>query len=402
MYNALIKSEEQYEAALARLDTLMDAAAGTPEADELELLALLIGQYEEQKHPRELPDVIEAIRFRMEQMSLRQKDLVPYIGSASRVSEVMNGKRTLTLSMMRALHEGLGIPAEVLLQQRGAQMPEEADGIDWRRFPVREMAKRGWLPGGASEVKERAEEYLRGFLQPLLDAGLEGALCRTSVTDEAPAETDYALLAWIARVVAVAGREPAPPYRPGVIDASFIAHLVQLSIYEEGPLLAKKFLHRSGIRLVVEPHLRGTRLDGAAIMTKDGSPIIGMTLRYDRVDHFWFTLCHELGHVALHLDGVGEIVDREIGRAGAGDTEREHEANRFAESAIVDARVLEAEGLLDRPTRVGVTALADRLRLHPAIVAGRLRSELSNCGILSELTGMNEVRRVFDSADDRK
>lgn len=75
------------------------------------------------------------------------------------------------------------------------------------------------------------------------------------------------LLAWTARIVAVAAGEAAPLYRPGSIDASFLSHLVQLSSYDEGPLLAKQFLHRNGIRLVVEPHLRGTRLDGAAIMT---------------------------------------------------------------------------------------------------------------------------------------
>ncbi len=101
-------------------------------------------------------------------------------------------------------------------------------------------------------------------------------------------------------------REPAPSYRPGVIDASFMARLVQLSPYEEGPQLAGKILHRNGIRLVIEPHLNRTRLDGAAIMTRDGAPIIGMTLRHDRVDNFWFTLCHELGHVALHLRAGGE------------------------------------------------------------------------------------------------
>ncbi|MBK9778227.1 MAG: helix-turn-helix domain-containing protein [bacterium] len=119
MYSGLIKTEQRYAAALLRLEALMGAAAGTPEADELELLALLIGTYEDQRYPQELPTPAEAIRFRIEQMGLRQKDLVPYLGSASRVSEVLNGKRALTLSMMRALHEGLGIPPDVLLRQRG-------------------------------------------------------------------------------------------------------------------------------------------------------------------------------------------------------------------------------------------------------------------------------------------
>jgi HTH-type transcriptional regulator/antitoxin HigA len=395
MYNALIKNEEQHAAALARLEALMDASSGTPEADELELLALLISTYEEQTFPHELPDVVEAIRFRMEQLSLRQKDLVPYIGSASRVSEVLGGRRSLTLSMMRALHEGLGIPAEVLLQQRGARIPEESTDVDWRRFPAGEMAKRGWLPGNASEVKERAEEYLRGFLQPLLAAGLEAAHCRATIGGDAAVEVDYALLAWIARIVAVAGQESAPPYRPGVIDDSFMTHLVQLSPYEEGPLLAKKFLHRNGIRLVIEPHLRHTRLDGAAIMTKDGAPIIGMTLRYDRVDHFWFTLCHELGHVALHLRGAGEIVDREVGSSASLEDQREREANAFAEIAIVGVEALREAGLIDRPTPAAVEALAVRLRVHPALVAGRVRKERGDYRVLARMVGVGGVREVL-------
>lgn len=398
MYNSLIKTDDQYTAALNRLDALMDAPAGTPEADELELLSLLIEKYEEQRHPRELPTVIEAIRFRMEQLSLRQKDLVPYIGSASRVSEVLNGKRSLTLSMMRALHEGLGIPAEVLMQRRGGRVPDDVEGLEWRRFPVREMAARGWLPGGASEVKERAEEYMRRFLEPVFAAGLESALCRTSVADDAPAEVDYALLAWMARVVAVATADPAPPYRPGSIDAAFMAHLVQLSSYEEGPLLAWKFLHRSGIRLVVEPHLRGTRLDGAAIMTGDGAPIIGLTLRCDRVDHFWFTLCHELGHVALHLREAQEIVDCDIMRRTAAPDQQEREADAFAENAIVGTPRLQAEGLIANPTPAGVEQLAATLRVHPALVAGRIRKERGNYRILGELANAGGVRRALAPA----
>lgn len=394
MYTGLIKTEQQYTAALSRLEALMGAAAGTPEADELELLALLIGTYEDQRYPQELPTPAEAIRFRMEQLGLRQKDLIPYLGSASRVSEVLNGKRELTISMMRALHEGLGIPADVLLRQRGGRLPDDAEGLDWQRFPVRELATRGWLPGGVSRVKEHAEEIMREYLRPLREAGLTQVMCRASAPGKAPAEVDYALLAWTARIVAVAAGVATPSYRPGSIDASFLSHLVQLSSYDEGPLLAKQFLHRNGVRLVVEPHLRGTRLDGAAIMTADGVPIIGMTLRYDRVDHFWFTLLHELGHVARHLHGAGEIVDQEIGQRTTGKDLREQEADLFAENAIAETQVLRDAGLLDAPTAAGVVVLATALRVHPALVAGRVRKECGNYRLLSEVANAKGVRAV--------
>ena len=115
----VIKTRADYQAALAHLETLMDAQAGTPQADELELFAVLIENYEREHFPIGLPDPVEAIKFRMEQQGLTRKDLEPYIGSQSKVSEVLNRKRPLSVAMIRALHDGLDIPSEVLLQAPG-------------------------------------------------------------------------------------------------------------------------------------------------------------------------------------------------------------------------------------------------------------------------------------------
>lgn len=114
----IIKTPEDREAALERLMALMDAdpEQGSREADELEVLAMLIDQYEQHRFPIDLPDPVSAIRFRMEQQGLKNKDLVPFIGSASKVSKVLNGVRPLSLNMIRRLNHGLGIPADILLQ----------------------------------------------------------------------------------------------------------------------------------------------------------------------------------------------------------------------------------------------------------------------------------------------
>ena len=117
MVNRLIKNEEDHNKALSRIEQLMDAKPGTAEMDELELLTALVEMYEDRHFPINWPDPIDAIRFRMEQLGLGQKDLVPFMGTKSKVSEVLNGKRPLTLTMMRGLHKGLGIPAEVLLKE---------------------------------------------------------------------------------------------------------------------------------------------------------------------------------------------------------------------------------------------------------------------------------------------
>ena len=111
-----IKTENDHQAALAEVERLWDAAAGSEDADRLDVLATLIEAYEEKHHPIPPPDPNEAILFRMSQLGLTRRDLEPYIGTRARVAEVLNRTRNLTLAMIRRLHEGLGIPAEALIQ----------------------------------------------------------------------------------------------------------------------------------------------------------------------------------------------------------------------------------------------------------------------------------------------
>jgi HTH-type transcriptional regulator/antitoxin HigA len=115
MKTKVIKTESEYAASLARAEKLMDAKPGTAQGDELEILSLLIHDYEGRAFPIDKPNPVAAIRFRMAQQGLTNKDLVPYLGSRSRVSEVLSGRRSLSLKMIRALVSGLRIPADVLL-----------------------------------------------------------------------------------------------------------------------------------------------------------------------------------------------------------------------------------------------------------------------------------------------
>lgn len=110
-----IHSQEDLAAALARVAQIWGAATGSPEGDELEILAVLIEKYEAEHFPMPPSDPVEAIKFRMEQMGLTARDLEPFIGPSGRVSEVLNGKRKLSLAMIKRLHEGLCIPYERLL-----------------------------------------------------------------------------------------------------------------------------------------------------------------------------------------------------------------------------------------------------------------------------------------------
>src|SRR6266545_106869 len=235
----VIKTEEDHEAALAAIDSLLDLdpAPGTPEADRLELVTLLVEDYETRVAPLTLPDPIEAIRFRMDQQGLKQSDLVPYIGSRSKVSEVLSGKRPLTLSMIRRLHEGLGIPARVLLQDRKESEADLADrGIEWGRFPLTEMVSRGWIAGPFTKVRDRAEEVLRDFFQSAGRLSAQAVLYRKTTHIRSAKKMDtYALAAWSGRVAARAlASLPPVPYERGSVDVAFMREIARLSWSEQG------------------------------------------------------------------------------------------------------------------------------------------------------------------------
>ena len=111
-----IRNNKDYEQVLARIALLMGAKRNTPEGDELDVLTTLVEAYEQRRFPSEVTDPIAAIRFRMEQLGLRRKDLEPYLGSRYRVSEILNRKRGLSIQMIRKLHDGLQIPLEALVR----------------------------------------------------------------------------------------------------------------------------------------------------------------------------------------------------------------------------------------------------------------------------------------------
>jgi HTH-type transcriptional regulator/antitoxin HigA len=400
-----IRTAADYDAALARIDVLMDAEPGTAEGEELDVLTDLVGLYESRHFPMGYPDPIEAIRFRMEQGGLSPRDLIPFIGSRSKVSEVLAGRRSLTLQMARALHTGLGIPADVLLQQPGGELPGALDGIDWKKFPLTAMAKLGWLKR-CPDFLDHAEELMRDLIGR---AGgehvLPAALFRKNDHVRVNAKMDpYALNAWCWQVLACANTTPlAVTYQPGTVDQAFLRKVAKLSWSTAGPRLALEYLAKHGIHLVHVGHLPRTHLDGAALQLRDGTPVIGLTLRYDRLDNFWFCLLHELAHVGRHMDGTsGEafIDDHSLAHVeGAPRDPKETEADEWAETALIPKNVWQTSRVRDNPTPQAVLELAEHLEIHPAIIAGRIRHETKNFRLLSHFVGTGGVRRQLSGAE---
>ncbi|GEO80058.1 transcriptional regulator [Pararhodospirillum oryzae] len=399
----LIKNPEDYEAALERIDRLMEAEPGTPEGDELELLATLIEMYEDKAFPIGLPSVAEAIAFRMDQMNLRPRDLVPYIGSAARVSEVLAGKRPLTLKMARALHSGLGIPAEVFLQKEGAEFPQETPAIEWSKFPVAAMRKAGWFDGfegTVHEARECAEELIRGLFERASPGSLRPAWLRQIIRSGAEMDR-YALSAWQARVMELSNKKPLScAYRPGTVTVDFIRRAVQLSYLDEGPRQVQDFLGKSGIHFVVLHRLPRTHLDGAAMWAADGNPLIALTVRHDRIDNFWFCLAHELAHVGLHLDGNGgDPFFDDLDLNGDGLDSIEQAADDMARDALIDEHTWRSSTAFQTGCPNDIKVLASSLQIHPAIVAGRFRYEKKDYRALTHLVGHKEIRKHFPDAE---
>lgn len=394
-----VRSEQDYYSALARVEVLMEMERSEAQDDEFDVLTALIELYEEQRFPMDAPGPVDAIRFRMDQMGKTQSDLAPLFGSRAKVSEVLSGKRPLTLKMIRALHEHLGIPADVLIRG-GDVLPERPSGIAFEQFPLAEMAKRGWI-GAAGDLKDRAEEIIGDLVERAGGrCALPQALFRQG-GGRANAKTDvHALQAWCihalvrARSAGLEGR-----YRENSITPTFLRDLAKLSVFDDGPRLAQETLAQNGIALVVARHLPKTYLDGAALWTSENVPVVGMTLRYDRLDNFWFCLLHELAHLGRHYESRASDVfidDLQLrARNHAVDDVREQEADQWAEEALIPERLWSGHPNPTQPSVANVLALAQQAQVHPAVVAGRIRYERRNYRLLSQFVGADLVRPCF-------
>lgn len=388
----IIKTDEQYRRALAEIEKL---AVHDPDPDStngarLELLAKLVEDYEKREYIFRKPDPIDAILFRMEQQGLRQKDLSDLLGGKNRVSEVLARKRPLTLPMIRALYDKLEISPELLIREPELDFGS-VHNLAESSIPFDLLKKRGWL---SSEVS--TQDIVRRFLAPVGSP----VFLKHTLTFGRTARTDLTQIwLWLARVreLADSGTHVNGKFKRADLNEEMIRYVTRLSWMDKGPRLAKEFLEERGIALVIEPHLPGTRLDGAALLGRSGAPIIGLTLREDRLDNFWFTLVHELVHAWRHLNAANHraIADENIEKPDTDSGAIEKEANdRAAEILISRATWRRSQAYLS-PSPRSIVAFAADQQIAPAIVAGRLRYERQNFALFSKLVGYRQVRANF-------
>lgn len=398
----IIKTEKDYQAAMRRLSELMsrDLKPGSKDEDELELLALVVHDFERQTVPPVKADPIESILFRMDQMGLTRKDLTQYIGSISKVSEVLSRKRPLSLPMIRRLHQGLDIPADILIEdvETDRSVVENEPTIDYSRFPLKEMYERGCFgnfDGNTQRLKDYAEDLVSKLMRELGPKQIGIAFLRAPLHQRGDRQADeVAIHAWRMCVVRKARAvNSTKEYKANSINAEWMRELAKLSAFDEGPKLAKEYLARHGITLVIEKHFKRTFLDGAAMLDGD-RPIVALTLRHDRLDNFWFALLHEVAHVALHLTPETPVFIDDLDRGNSEFVEQE--ADDMAQEALIpraawgDAKVRHTLASNDAIT------FADQMGVAPAIVAGRLRHETKNYRLLSHLIGkIGQVSQIF-------
>ena len=344
----------------------------------------------------------------MEQMGYRQKDLAALVGGASRASEIMTGKRGLTTEMIRRLRDEWQIPADSLL---GGNPPEPepsapnpgADGArDPKNYPMKQMYGRGYFPKYTSDWKNHRKapaELLQDLYRRNSGARQELILYRQGGGEKSKINP-HALEAWQQRVLVRAGEEKKnlPTYDREALTENFLRWLVGLSSLAEGPRLACEALEDKGIAVIIEAHLDQTHLDGAAMLGSDERPVIGLTLRHNRLDNFWFTLFHEVCHVLKHLTRENRaILDVDIDRKKTGPVETE--ADRFALDTLIPPAAWKNE-ICQLHYADEIRAAAKRLCVHPAVIAGRLRREANDYRMHRTLVGYNQVKAIFGITEE--
>lgn len=326
-----------------------------------------------------------------------QKDLARQIGLREQAIQRYEADRYRSISLAGFIRVakavGLNPSAEICPSATAPwiSVPSLDVSAEQGQKVLKHAREHGWLDDTGSD--ENALGQLVRYVAEHVGTHGKPSLLRTGLTVENYAD-DWSLLCWKAQVTRRAKlliETQRIKYRP--LEMSWLKELPSLSAQEDGPVLAKDMLLAHGIVLVVERNVPGMKVDGAAFLVDD-IPVIGLTLRRDALDNFWFTLLHEVAHVVLHYrTGLAagffdNIETRDV-------NEMEAEADQFAGSLLIPQEVWSRS-----PARIAKTAdtierFAQRLGISPAVVFGRIRMERQNYAIFSDKIGSGQVRKLF-------
>jgi HTH-type transcriptional regulator/antitoxin HigA len=323
-----------------------------------------------------------------------QRDLAFILGiQETALNKIINGKTGVSIDMSRALGTAFDVDHDFFANLQKsydlARAPAPDPAIARRAklqtaYPVREMIKRGWLgdTSDAAQLQAQLGRFLRAansndVLQP------RHAAKKTNAGEEAtPAQ-----LAWLYRVIQIAEAVPSPPYAERALKNK-MPQLKGLMAEPEGAQHVPRMLMECGVRLVFVEGLPNAKIDGVCVWLDQTAPVIGMSLRFDRIDNFWFVLCHELAHV-LHRHGKTEpIIDVELEGERASDSitliDEERVANRAAAEHCISQHEIATFIARKDPffAERDVIGFARRMQVHPGIVVGQIQNRTKRWDLL--------------------
>lgn len=340
---------------------------------------------------RDLP--IALIKARIAN-GLTQAELAEQIGVKMQQIQRYEAERydTASLKTLIRIAEQLNISINADVQIRTVEAP---DFLDVKNYPFKQMFQRKWFgnfSGTYNEAVIDSKNLIEKFFEMAGVSNLQYSLTKKSIRTGSTLN-EFALNAWYTQVLVKAkDQKVSGRFDKRLINEDWLKKLAELSASEEGPQKAGEFLKSSGIRFIIEPQLEGTYLDGAALLMEDNSPIVALTLRYDRLDNFWFVLFHELAHIHLHLsqslNAIFDDLDAKIDGI-------ETEADLFALNAMIPDIIWKKSLVRFSPSAQTIINQAKMLKVHPALIAGRIRKETGKYYQFSDLIGQGLVRPCF-------
>lgn len=326
----------------------------------------------------------EFLKEELDHRGWSQQELADILDRPPRlISEIVGGKRAITPETAIGLSKALDVSAEYWMnlesQYQLSKVTIETESVTRRArlyaaFPVRELIRKKWVESSddLSELESRFCEFFH-----ISDISVKPSLAHAAKKTAAGAEPTVEQVAWLTQVQALAARTQIPRYSEKKL-AACIEALRPLRATPESVAKVPDLLAEAGVQLVCVEPIAGSKIDGACLWL-GAKPVVGMTLRFDRIDNFWFVLRHELEHV-LRGDGKEEVVlDTEIGEDGDRQSKAELAANSAAAEFCTPQRTLDAFVEQVKPyfSEEKVLAFAHGLGLHPGLVVGQLHRRLN-------------------------
>lgn len=328
----------------------------------------------------------EFLREELEAREWSQQELADILDRPPRlISELIAGKRALTPETAKGLADAFGTSPEYWLnlesQYQLSKVKVSNDNVArkarlYDKFPVREMLRRGWVR--SSENIEVLEERFCAFFS-IPDMNAEPELCHNAKKTRATTAGSPLQLAWLFRVNAMASQQAVPAYSEAKLRRA-LNKLKALILSAEEVRHVPRILADAGVRLVFVEPMAGSRMDGACFWLDSDKPVVGMTLRFDRIDNFWFVLRHEIEHV-LQEDGKADsqaVIDSDVGIGNDELPQCERRANKAGADFCVPSAELENFIAYVQPyfSEEKVLRFAQRINVHPGLVVGQLQRKL--------------------------